>query len=109
MPPIANSLVRLWTNRRVQSDGSEVRVLVVDENRNAAEAIATFLLFENMVTRAAFGGMEAIAAALEWWPHVIVMDNSMPEYDGFEAVRSSMVSTTIVNMREIKRLMPSAN
>jgi len=62
-----------------------LRVLVVDDNRNAAEAMASYLSFENMQCRVAFGGFEAIAIGTHWAPHVILMDISMPECNGYEA------------------------
>jgi CheY-like chemotaxis protein len=65
--------------------GKSLRVLVVDDNRNAAEAIASYLSFESMECRVAFGGLEAIATGIAWAPHVILMDISMPECNGYEA------------------------
>ena len=65
--------------------GMPLRVLVVDDNRNAAEAMASYLSFENMQCRVAFGGLEAIAIGTHWAPQVILMDISMPECNGYEA------------------------
>jgi two-component system, OmpR family, response regulator len=47
--------------------------------------MASYLSFENMECRVAFGGLEAIAIGTDWTPHVILMDISMPELDGYEA------------------------
>ncbi|QIE29399.1 Response regulator receiver domain protein (plasmid) [Caballeronia sp. SBC1] len=81
----AGKLHHLWTNRRVQVNGEQMRVLVVDDNHNAAEALATYLSFENLQCRMAFGGVEAIAVGIAWAPHAIIMDISMPGCSGFEA------------------------
>jgi len=62
-----------------------LRVLVVDDNQNAAEAMAAYLSFESMECRSAFGGLEAIAIGTHWAPHVILMDISMPDCNGYEA------------------------
>jgi len=62
-----------------------MRVLVVDDNQNAAEALAAFLAFEDMDIRVAFNGAEAISLALAWGPHVVIMDIAMPACNGFEA------------------------
>lgn len=59
--------------------------LVVDDNHNAAEALAAYLLFESMECRVAFGGLEANTIGTEWAPHVIVVDISMLECNGYEA------------------------
>ena len=85
MPLVASKLHHLWTNRRVQISAEKMRVLVVDDNHNAAEALAAYLSFENMLCRMAFGGAEAIAVGIAWIPHAIIMDISMPGCSGFEA------------------------
>jgi len=77
--------VALWTARRVTDYHAPLRVLVVDDNRNGAEALAAYLTFERMDCRVAFGGHEAIAVATAWIPHAVIMDISMPEWTGFEA------------------------
>ncbi|CAN7778559.1 response regulator [Paraburkholderia hospita] len=63
-------------------------MLVVDDNHNAALPLAAHLSLEVIEARAVFGGMEAIDMAREWAPHVILMDISMPQCDGFEAARA---------------------
>jgi DNA-binding response OmpR family regulator len=62
-----------------------LRVLIVDDNQNAAQALAAYFAGEEMECRVAFGGEEAIAEGNAWSPHVIVMDISMPGCNGFEA------------------------
>jgi two-component system, OmpR family, response regulator len=74
-----------WTRRSFRLGGVRLRVLVVDDNHNAAEAMAAFLSFESMTCRVAFGGLEAIAVGTDWAPHIILMDISMPECNGYEA------------------------
>ncbi|MFM0543211.1 response regulator [Paraburkholderia strydomiana] len=74
-----------WTMRRVPHDAAPLRVLVVDDNQNAALAMAAYLSLENIEPRAVFGGREAIDMAREWAPHVILMDISMPRCNGVEA------------------------
>jgi CheY-like chemotaxis protein len=65
-----------------------LRVLVVDDNQNAALAMAAYLSLENIEPRAVFGGVEAIDTGREWAPHVILMDIWMPDCNGFEAARA---------------------
>lgn len=77
--------VALWTARRVTVYNAPLRVLVVDDNRNGAEALAAYLTFERMDCRVAFGGHEAIAVATAWIPQPVIMDISMPDCTGFEA------------------------
>jgi two-component system, OmpR family, response regulator len=58
---------------------------VVDDNHNAAEALAAYLSFEDMLCRIAFRGVQAIAVGIAWISHAIIMDISMPGCSGFEA------------------------
>jgi two-component system OmpR family response regulator len=86
MPTFISKLTSYpWIRRSFDLAGTSLRVLVVDDNRNAAEAMASYLSFENMECRVAFGGLEAIAIGTAWAPHVILMDISMPECNGYEA------------------------
>lgn len=79
---------RPWTARRVPVNGARVRVLVVDDNHMRPLALAAYLSLEDIESRAVFGGAEAIEMGRGWAPHVILMDISMPECDGFEAARA---------------------
>jgi two-component system OmpR family response regulator len=81
----SDRLTRLLTDRTVRADGALLRVLVVDDNRNAAEALGAFLTYQDMSCRLAFGGVQAIETGIAWAPHVIIMDISMPECTGVEA------------------------
>lgn len=86
MPKRINKLMPYpWIRRTFDLAGMSLRVLVVDDNRNAAEAMASYLSFESMECRVAFGGLEAIMIGTAWAPHVILMDISMPECNGYEA------------------------
>lgn len=78
---------RPWTTRGVALDGAITRVLIVDDNANGARALAAYLTLEGMQCRTAFGGREAILIGTVWTPHVILMDISMPECNGFDAAR----------------------
>lgn len=86
MPTIVTKIAsHPWTRRSFDLRGKPLRVLVVDDNHNAAEAMASYLSFESMESRVAFGGLEAITVGTHWAPHVILMDISMPECNGYEA------------------------
>ena len=76
---------RIWTERRVRAAGTHLRVLVVDDNQNAADALAMYLHLEDLDIRTAYGGRQAVEVAMTWTPHLIVMDISMPGCTGFEA------------------------
>jgi two-component system CheB/CheR fusion protein len=64
-----------------------MRVLVVDDNRGAAEVLAMFFELDGKITRVAVDGEEAIAEVESFDPHLVLMDLGMPRMDGYEAAR----------------------
>lgn len=68
------------------------RILVVDDNTDAADLISEYLAFEGFEVDVAYGGKEAIAKAQAFRPHVIFLDIGMPGMDGYQvatALRSA--------------------
>jgi CheY-like chemotaxis protein len=63
------------------------RILVVDDNRDAALSLATMLKLLGHETRSAHDGLEAVAAAIDYRPELILMDIGMPKLDGYETCR----------------------
>ncbi|MCP1119488.1 response regulator [Robbsia andropogonis] len=75
----------MWTERRLAIERDRpVRVLVVDDNETAAEALSLALAEDGYETRYVFGGVSAIQLVSHWVPDIIALDINMPEYDGFE-------------------------
>jgi signal transduction histidine kinase len=64
------------------------RILVVDDNRDAAETLATMLRLEGNEVDIAFDGEGAISATAAFRPDVVLMDLGMPKVDGYEAARA---------------------
>jgi two-component system, cell cycle response regulator DivK len=62
-------------------------VLVVDDYGDVREVLAHVLRNAGFAVRTAANGLEALIAAYEMRPGVIVMDVSMPVLDGIEATR----------------------
>jgi signal transduction histidine kinase len=63
------------------------RVLVVDDNADAAEALASFLAMSGHETCTAHDGLEALEAARVHRPDVVLLDIGMPGMDGYELAR----------------------
>jgi len=63
------------------------RVLVVDDNADAAETIAVFLRMEGHEVKSVGDGYEAIASAQVFAPHVIILDIGLPGMDGYQVAR----------------------
>ncbi len=63
------------------------RVLVVDDNRDAAETTAMFLQVAGHEVKAVGSGMEALACVPLFMPEVVVLDIGLPGMDGYEVAR----------------------
>lgn len=63
------------------------RVLVVDDNRDSAQLLGLMLRVLGNVVQLAHDGTEAVKAAEEFMPSVIIMDLGMPKMNGYEAAR----------------------
>jgi signal transduction histidine kinase/CheY-like chemotaxis protein len=60
------------------------RVLVVDDNVDAAEMLALMLKLHGHHVRTAHDGMDALRVAPAFVPHVIFLDLGMPNLNGYE-------------------------
>jgi DNA-binding response OmpR family regulator len=77
------------------------RVLVVDDERPFADAVAEFLNDHGFRAEAAYDGMNAVAAARRERPDALVTDIRMPARNGFDvadAVRRESPRCAIVLM-----------
>ncbi|MFL5329170.1 MAG: ATP-binding protein [Gemmataceae bacterium] len=63
------------------------RILVVDDNHDAADSLAQLLLLSDQDVKTAYGGEEALALAKQFQPEVVFLDIGMPRVDGFEVAR----------------------
>ena len=70
-----------------KGDAPEARLLVVDDEPNIVELLSASLRFAGFEVRAARSGPEAMRAAREFRPDLVVLDVMMPGMDGFEVVR----------------------
>ena len=66
---------------------TSLRILVVDDNRDAADSLAMMLTMMGNDTRKAYDGEEAVTAAVEYLPDVILLDIGLPKLTGYEACR----------------------
>ncbi|MRX10178.1 response regulator [Pseudoduganella sp. FT25W] len=65
------------------SQFSPKRILVVDDNRDAADLVAELLALSGHVTAAVYGGEAGIESAAAFAPDVVLLDLGMPVVDGF--------------------------
>jgi PAS domain S-box-containing protein len=67
--------------------GPKRRVLVVDDNQDAANSLAALLRAYGHEVKVAFSGPCALETAHTWSPDVVFLDIGMPEMDGYEVAR----------------------
>jgi PAS domain S-box-containing protein len=72
---------------RRQGQGPAGRVLVVEDNRDAAESLARLLRAAGHEVRTAYDGPAALAEARAFQPQVVFSDIDLPGMDGYEVAR----------------------
>jgi signal transduction histidine kinase len=63
------------------------RLLIADDNRDAADSLAVLLGLSGHVVRVAYGGRAAVALAQAFRPEVAIIDLAMPELDGYSVAQ----------------------
>ena len=66
---------------------SRHRILVVDDNRDAAETLAELLELAGHDLRTAHDGLEAVEMAAEFRPDLVLLDIGLPRRNGYEVAR----------------------
>jgi signal transduction histidine kinase/ActR/RegA family two-component response regulator len=74
------------------------RVLVVDDNRDAATSLADFLRLDGHESLAVYGAREALDAVATFKPEVLLLDIGLPEMDGYEVARRLRASGSVVRL-----------
>jgi CheY-like chemotaxis protein len=67
-----------------QRVGCSRRVLVVDDNQDAADSLSTFLQMKGHQTRTVYSGNEAIQEVLAFGPEVVLLDIGLPGMNGYD-------------------------
>jgi len=69
------------------NDLSPSRIVVADDNKDAADTLAMLLRFSGHEVWVAHGGAEAIRLSVQHQPNVALLDIGMPDVDGREVAR----------------------
>ncbi len=72
------------------------KVLVVDDNKDAAEMMRVWLTLDGHEVRTAFDGKTAVKTAAQFKPEVCLLDIGLPDINGYEVAR------------QIRKKLPSA-
>ncbi len=85
--PVAEQLAPGARAERPAAPSGAQRVLIVDDNRDAARTLELLLRSLGHDTRVVYDGAEALAAAPSYQPQVVLLDIGMPGMDGYEVAR----------------------
>jgi PAS domain S-box-containing protein len=64
-----------------------LRIVIVDDNRDSADTLGVLLQVKGHAPRVAYDARGALMLAREYVPHLILLDLSMPDVDGFTLLR----------------------
>jgi signal transduction histidine kinase len=70
------------------ADDSSLRILVVDDNLDSAEIIATLLEMEGHQVRMAHTGANALSLATELMPQIVLLDIGLPDMTGYDVAKA---------------------
>ncbi|HYN06287.1 MAG TPA: PAS domain S-box protein [Vicinamibacterales bacterium] len=70
-----------------RANGPRRRILVVDDNRDAADSMASMLELMGNEVRTAYSGAEALRTAEAFQPKLIFMDVGMPDLNGYDTTQ----------------------
>jgi CheY-like chemotaxis protein len=85
--------------RSPATDAGPTRVLVVDDNDDAAQAIAALLELEGHGVRTAASAREALDVIAEFAPDVAFLDIGLPDLNGYELAVAIRASPRFAKMR----------
>ncbi|HSK01115.1 MAG TPA: ATP-binding protein [Kofleriaceae bacterium] len=84
LPLAADRAAAAPPRRELPGGGAGLKILVVDDNVDAAEMLAMLLEAEGNQTRLAHTGSAALAVASELEPDLVFLDIGLPEMNGYE-------------------------
>jgi signal transduction histidine kinase len=71
----------------VIGNGAKRRMLVVDDNRDAADSLHMLMKMRGYEVQVAYDGVQAIEMAATYQPGVVLLDIGLPGLDGYEVCR----------------------
>jgi CheY-like chemotaxis protein len=74
-------------------EGAPRRVLIVDDNVDAAESIAMLLQASGFSVRCVYDGMSALSVAAAYKPNIVVLDIGLPDITGYDVAKQLRAQT----------------
>jgi CheY-like chemotaxis protein/two-component sensor histidine kinase len=85
--PIGTPLIEIPDTEAVAEGlvaGAGLKILVVDDNRDAADTCATLLELSGHHVQTAYTGRHALELAETFRPHAVLLDIGLPDLDGYQ-------------------------
>jgi CheY-like chemotaxis protein len=77
------------------------RIIVVDDNVDAAESLSLLLSQDGHTVRVAFRGPDALDLARSFRPEVMILDLGMPDMDGYAVARAVRADAELAHVHLI--------
>jgi signal transduction histidine kinase/CheY-like chemotaxis protein len=87
LPPLDEEARPLPAKGERSEGPPRARILVADDNYDAAQSLALVLGMDGHEVRTASDGLEALRIAEEFRPQLVLLDIGMPKLDGYETAR----------------------
>jgi CheY-like chemotaxis protein len=78
---------------------SGLRILVVDDNQDAADTLSDLLSLWGHEVRVAYTGLDALAITREYRPDAVLLDIGLPGLDGYEVAREIRGDASLSGIR----------
>jgi CheY-like chemotaxis protein len=95
-PPVARPL-----REAVAGLATSLRILIVEDNLDAAQSLADLLTLHGHVVLQAHDGLSALDTAQVFGPAVVLLDIALPDMDGYEVARRLRTMETLARVRLI--------
>jgi PAS domain S-box-containing protein len=97
--PLSIEQIQVISTRERPAPGSmrTLRVLIVDDNRDAADSLNLLLASMGQNVYVAYDGQSAISAAKTFKPDVVLLDIGMPHMSGYEVARALRADASAAN------------
>jgi len=79
--------------------GGSRRVLIIEDQRDAADSLRTLLELLGYRVRVAYSGPDGVEAAGEWRPEIVLCDIGLPGLDGYGVARELRLNPTTARVR----------
>ncbi|TAK83644.1 MAG: response regulator [Betaproteobacteria bacterium] len=96
-PPLSSASVPVYEN----SQPRNIKVLVVEDNRDSAESLRRLLYYSGYEVAVAYTGQEGLRAAKRMRPDVILCDIGLPDTNGFTVAAALREETATAGARLI--------